>query len=216
MITGADLAHRQRLAWMPTISADVQAVLATDKVQFQGPEVAFVIAHDRYAARDALELIVVEYEQLTPVMGDARTALDPGAPLVRDNLAGRADNRIFDWAAGDKSATDAVFATADVVVGGDMLYPRRIWRRWRPAESWPTGPGGREAHLLGTSQAPHAHRTMYAMMAGLPEHKIRIISPDIGGGFGNKVPIYPGYLCAVAGAMLTGSPSNGSRTGRRT
>ena len=60
--------------------------------------------------------------------------------------------------------------------------------------------------IWATSQAPHAHRTLYAMVAGLPEHKIRVISPDIGGGFGNKVPIYPGYLCAIAGSMLTGRP----------
>ena len=205
VITGADLAA-QRLAWMPTISADVQAVLATDKVRFQGQEIAFVIAHDRYAARDALELIVVEYEQLTPVI-DARMALDPGAPLVRDDLAGRADNRIFDWTAGDKSATDAVFATADVVVGGNMVYPRS---HPAPLETcgvvadWDAVAG--KLTLWSTSQAPHAHRTLYAMITGLPEHKIRVISPDIGGGFGNKVPVYPGYLCAIAGAMLTGRP----------
>jgi len=57
-----------------------------------------------------------------------------------------------------------------------------------------------------TSQAPHAHRTLYAMITGLPEHKIRVVSPDIGGGFGNKVPIYPGYLCAIVGSTLTGRP----------
>ena len=57
-----------------------------------------------------------------------------------------------------------------------------------------------------TTQAPHAHRTLYALVAGLPEHKIRVISPDIGGGFGNKVPIYPGYLCAVVGSIVTGRP----------
>jgi carbon-monoxide dehydrogenase large subunit len=205
VITGADLAG-QRLAWMPTISGDVQAVLATDKVRFQGQEIAFVIAHDRYAARDALELIVVEYEPLTPVI-DARTALDPGAPLVRDDRAGLADNRIFDWTAGDKPATDAVFATADVVVGGDMVYPRS---HPAPLETcgvvadWDAVAG--KLTLWSTSQAPHAHRTLYAMITGLPEHKIRVISPDIGGGFGNKVPIYPGYLCAIAGAMLTGRP----------
>ena len=60
--------------------------------------------------------------------------------------------------------------------------------------------------VWATSQAPHAHRTLYAMVAGLPEHKIRVISPDIGGGFGNKVPIYPGYLCAITGSMITGRP----------
>jgi len=205
VITGRTLAGRN-LAWMPTLSADVQAVLATDKVRFQGQEVAFVVARDRYSARDALELINVEYEPL-PAVIDARTALDPGAEVIRDDLAGRADNRIFDWSAGSQAATDAVFATADVVVAQDMLYPRV-----HPAPLETCGAVADMDQVSGrltiwcTTQAPHAHRTLYALVTGLPEHKIRIISPDIGGGFGNKVPIYPGYLCAVVGAMITGRP----------
>src|SRR5216683_2842519 len=122
VITGRTLAGRN-LAWMPTLSADVQAVLATDKVRFQGQEVAFVVARDRYSARDALELINVEYDPLPPLV-DARLALHPDAPLVRDDLPGRADNKIFDWAAGDEAATEAAFAAAAVVVSGDMIYPR--------------------------------------------------------------------------------------------
>jgi aerobic carbon-monoxide dehydrogenase large subunit len=205
VITGEDLAERG-LAWMPTLSGDVQSVLATDKVRFQGQEVAFVVARDRYAARDALELILVEYEPLAPVI-DARTALDRGTPVVRDDLAGKHDNRIFDWEAGDKAATDAVFGRADVVVGCDMVYPRS-----HPAPLETCGIVAEIDAVSGkltiwsTTQAPHAHRTMYAMVTGLAEHKIRVVSPDIGGGFGNKVPIYPGYLCAVAAAMITGRP----------
>src|SRR5712691_8578975 len=107
VITGEDLADRG-MAWMPTLSADVQAVLATDKVRFQGQEVAFVVARDRYSARDALELISVEYEPL-PAVIDARLALDGQAPVIRDDLPGRAGNHIFDWEAGDRAATDAVF-----------------------------------------------------------------------------------------------------------
>jgi CO/xanthine dehydrogenase Mo-binding subunit len=87
VITGETLSA-QGLAWMPTLSGDVQAVLATDKVRFQGQEVAFVVAEDRYSARDALELIDVEYEPLPPVV-DARRALEPGAPVIRDDLEGR-------------------------------------------------------------------------------------------------------------------------------
>jgi carbon-monoxide dehydrogenase large subunit len=205
VITGADLVQRG-LAWMPTLSADVQAVLATDKVRFQGQEIAFVVARDRYSARDALELIVVEYEPLPPVV-DARRALDDDTPVIRDDLAGRQDNRIFDWSAGDKDATDAAFEAADVVVGCDMMYPRS-----HPAPLETCGIVADLDAVTGkltvwvTSQAPHAHRTMYAMVTGLPEHKIRVVSPDLGGGFGNKVPIYPGYLCAVAAATLTGRP----------
>ena len=205
VITGAMLEERQ-LAWMPTLSRDVQAVLATDKVRFQGQEVAFVVAEDAYAARDALELIDVEYEPL-PVVADATRALDPGAPVIRDDLAGQRDNHIFDWSAGDQAATDAAFAAADVIVRQDMLYPRS---HPAPLETCGTvadlDPVSGKLTVWCTSQAPHAHRTMYALLAGLPEHKIRIISPDIGGGFGNKVPIYPGYLCAVVGSMLTGKP----------
>src|ERR1700689_2236106 len=87
VITGETLAERG-LAWMPTMSGDTQAVLATDKVRFQGQEVAFVVAEDRYSARDALELIDVEYESL-PVVVDVRRALDREAPVIRDDLEGR-------------------------------------------------------------------------------------------------------------------------------
>jgi carbon-monoxide dehydrogenase large subunit len=205
VITGETLAARN-LAWMPTLSQDVQAVLATDKVRFQGQEVAFVVAEDRYSARDALELIHVEYEPLPPVI-DAEHALDPGAPVIRDDIAGKADNHIFDWAAGDQAATDAAFAAADVVVTQDMLYPRV-----HPAPLETCGAIADMDEISGkltiwsTSQAPHAHRTLYSLFLGVPEHKIRVISPDIGGGFGNKAPVYPGYICAIVGSMVTGRP----------
>jgi carbon-monoxide dehydrogenase large subunit len=205
VITGQTLAGL-KLAWMPTLSHDVQAVLATDKVRFQGQEVAFVVAEDRYSARDALELINVEYEPL-PAVIDARRALDPAAPVIRDDLEGRTDNHIFDWEAGDAAATDAAFAAAEVVVSRDILYPRS-----HPAPLETCGTVADFDKVTGkltvwsTTQAPHAHRTLYALVAGIPEHKIRIISPDIGGGFGNKVGIYPGYVCAVVGSIVTGHP----------
>ena len=205
VLTCADLAARG-LAWMPTLSQDRQAVLATDKVRFQGQEIAFVIAEDRYAARDALALIDVEYEPLDPVV-DARTALDDGVPVIRDDLAGKRDNHIFDWEAGDAAATDAVFVAADVVVAQDMLYPRV-----HPAPLETCGIVADHEPVAGrltvwvTSQAPHAHRTLLALVTGVAEHRIRVISPDVGGGFGNKVPIYPAYVCAVVGSMVTGAP----------
>ncbi|WP_405953829.1 aerobic carbon-monoxide dehydrogenase large subunit [Streptomyces phaeochromogenes] len=205
VITGETLAGLG-LAWMPTLSMDTQAVLATDKVRFQGQEVAFVVAEDHYAARDAIELIDVGYEPLDPVV-NARHALDPGAPVIRDDLEGRTDNHIFDWEAGDSAATDEVFARADVVVEQTMLYPRV-----HPAPLETCGavasmdPVDGKLTLYSTTQAPHAHRTLYAMVAGIPEHKIRVVSPDIGGGFGNKVGIYPGYVCAVVGSIVTGRP----------
>ncbi len=205
VITGDTMAERD-LAWMPTLFADTQAVLATDKVRFQGQEVAFVVAEDRYSARDALELIDVEYEPL-PAVVDARRALEPGTPVIRDDRPGRADNHIFDWETGDAAAADAVFAAAEVVVAQDMLYPRV-----HPAPLETCGIVADFDQVTGkltiweTTQAPHAHRVLYAMVAGLPEHKIRVISPDIGGGFGNKVPIYPGYVCAIVASMITGRP----------
>ncbi|XVV09721.1 aerobic carbon-monoxide dehydrogenase large subunit [Actinoplanes sp. CA-131856] len=205
VVTGAALAE-QGLAWMPTLSNDVQAVLATDKVRFQGQEVAFVVADDRYQARDALELIDVEYDVLDPVI-DVRKALAPDAPLIRDDLEGKADNHCFDWETGDEDATAAVFAKADVVVETDVVYPRV-----HPAPMETCGavadfdPIEGKLRLWSTTQAPHAHRTLYAIVAGLPEHKIQVIAPDIGGGFGNKVPIYPGYVCAIVASIVTGKP----------
>jgi carbon-monoxide dehydrogenase large subunit len=205
VITGKDL-EAQNLAWMPTLSYDTQAVLATDKVRFQGQEVAFVVADDRYSARDALELIDVEYEPL-PAVVNARKALDADAPLIRDDKEGQTNNHVFDWEAGDRAATDAVFERAEVTVAEDMLYPRV-----HPAPMETCGCVARfdavsgELTLWETTQAPHAHRTLYAIVAGLPEHKIRVISPDIGGGFGNKVGIYPGYVCAVVASIVTGKP----------
>ena len=205
VITGAVL-ETLSLAWMPTLSNDVQAVLATDKVRFQGQEVAFVVAEDPYAARDALELITVEYEPLDPVI-DALKSLDAGAPVIRDDIEGKTDNHIFDWESGDKANADAVFAAAEVVVKQDMLYPRV-----HPASIETCGtvasmdPVTGKLTVWSTNQAPHAHRTLYAIVAGIPEQKIQIISPDIGGGFGGKVGIYPGYVLAVVGSIVTGKP----------
>ncbi len=197
------------LAWMPTLSGDTQSVLATDKVRFQGQEVAFVVAEDHYSARDALQLIDVDYEPL-PVVADAKKAMDADAGVIRDDLD-RPDaphpNHIYDWEAGDAAHCDEVFAAAEVVVTQEMLYPRV-----HPAPMETCGsvadmnPVTGKLTLWTTTQAPHAHRTLYAIVAGLPEHKIQVISPDIGGGFGNKVGIYPGYVCSVVGSIVTGAP----------
>ncbi len=203
-------------AWMPTLSYDTQAVLATDKVRFQGQEVAFVIATDRYTAKDALELIDVDYEPLGAVM-DAKKAMDPSAPVIRDDK-GQTDNSITDvlgnkyWESGNAIGTQEAIdkAKADpncVVVTQEIMYPRV-----HPAPMETCGsvayldPVSGQLTLWTTSQAPHAHRTVYALVAGLPEHKIRIISPDVGGGFGNKVGVYPGYVLSVVGSIVTGKP----------
>jgi aerobic carbon-monoxide dehydrogenase large subunit len=206
VITAKDL-ETLGLAWMPTISYDSQAVLAGDKVRFQGQEVAFVIAEDRYSARDALELIDVEYDPL-PAVVNARKALDPDAPLIRDDKEGQTDNLASPlWEAGDAEEADRVFAEADVVVERDMIYPR-----CHPAPLETCGmiadmnPETGQLDLYNGNQAPNAHRTVYAQVAGLPEHMIRIMTNDIGGGFGNKVPVYPGYVCTIVGSIVTGRP----------
>jgi carbon-monoxide dehydrogenase large subunit len=205
VVTGELLAGYD-LAWMPTLSGDTQAVLATDKVRFQGQEVAAVIATDRYVAQDAAELIEVEYEDLEPIVNPQRS-LDADAPVIRDDKEGQASNLCYEWESGDKAATDAAFAEAAKVVSLETFYPRS---HPAPLETCgivadvdsTTG----QATLYMTSQAPHAHRTVFALVAGLPEQNIRIISPDIGGGFGNKVPVYPGYVVATAASLVIGKP----------
>ena len=205
VITGEALAAHN-LAWMPTLSGDTQAVLATDKVRFQGQEVAAVVAESAYIAKDALELIDVEYDVL-PAVSTPQQALADGAPLIRDDKEGQDSNHIYHWEAGDGEATARAFAEADRVVSLDTFYPRC---HPSPLETCgclaDVNPATGKATIYMTSQAPHAHRTLFAIVAGLPEHMIRIVSPDLGGGFGNKVPIYPGYVCATAASLLIGRP----------
>jgi carbon-monoxide dehydrogenase large subunit len=205
VVTG-ELMAQHNLAWMPTLSGDTQAVLATDKVRFQGQEVAAVIAEDLYTAKDALELIMVEYDPIEPIVTPQR-AMEPNAPVIRTDKEGQDSNHIYHWESGDKDATDRAFAGADVVVALDTFYPRS-----HPAPVETCGcvadinPATGQATIYMTSQAPHAIRTVFALVAGLPEENIRIVSPDIGGGFGNKVPVYPGYVVATAASLLLGRP----------
>ncbi len=205
VVTGEALAAHN-LAWMPTLSGDTQAVLATDKVRYQGQEVAAVVATDPYVARDAATLVEVEYDDL-PAITNPQQALAEGAVLIRDEKEGQTDNLVYEWETGNKETTDRAFAEADLIVSLETHYPRS-----HPAPMETCGavadinPATGEATIYLTSQAPHAHRTLFAIVAGLPEEKIRIISPDIGGGFGNKVPIYPGYVVATAASLLIGKP----------
>ncbi|HEY1330841.1 MAG TPA: aerobic carbon-monoxide dehydrogenase large subunit [Actinomycetota bacterium] len=205
VVTG-ELMAQHNLAWMPTLSYDTQAVLATDKVRFQGQEIAAVVAEDAYIAKDALELIDVDYEMLEAIITPQR-ALEADAPVIRDDKDDQKDNHIYHWESGDKEGTDKAFAEADRVVTLDTFYPR-----CHPAPLETCGivadvnAGTGQATLYMTSQAPHAIRTVFALVAGLPEENIRVISPDIGGGFGNKVPVYPGYVVATAASLLLGRP----------
>ena len=205
VVTG-ELMAQHNLAWMPTLSGDTQAVLATDKVRFQGQEVAAVVATHPYVARDALQLIDVDYEDL-PAITTPQQALEEGAVLIRDEKEGQESNLVYEWEAGDKATTDKAFAEAAKVVTLETHYPRS---HPSPLETCgivaDVNPVTGQATLYMTSQAPHAHRTVFALVAGLPEQNIRIVSPDIGGGFGNKVPVYPGYVVATAASLLLGKP----------
>jgi carbon-monoxide dehydrogenase large subunit len=214
VLTAADLAPLG-LHWMPTLAGDKQMVLADGKVLFQGQEVAYVIAEDRYIAADAVELVEVEYEEL-PVVVDPFKALEPDAPVLREDIAGkmegphgprRHDNHIFTWEQGDKEATEAVLSEADVVAE-EMIY----YHRTHPCPLETCGCVASmdkvtgKLTLWGTFQAPHAVRTVAALISGIAEHNIRVISPDIGGGFGNKVGVYPGYVCSIVASIVTGKP----------
>ena len=204
VITGQDL-EKAGLAWMPTLFHDRQMVLATGKVLFQSQEVAFVVAEDRYTAADAAELIEVEYEDL-PVLVDPHRALDADAPILRNDREEKT-NHIFHWEVGDRQAADQQLQNSPVRARVDAVF-----QRCHPAPLETCGCVADYNSATGrltvweTSQAPHAHRTLFALVAGIPENNIRIIAPDIGGGFGNKVPIYPGYVCAVVASLQLGRP----------
>jgi carbon-monoxide dehydrogenase large subunit len=208
VITGKDL-EKYNLHWMPTLMSDTQMVLPVEKVMYQAQEVAAVLATSRYAAADGAAAVEVQYEPL-PVVVDPRKALEPGAPVLRTDKKDKQDNHIWHWEWGDRAATDRAFGEAAVTVKEDIYLPRIHVASIETC--------GCVAHfdkvhdkltVWMTTQAPHAIRTVFALVAGhvgLAEHKIRIISPDIGGGFGGKVPVYPGYVIAVAASVLTGKP----------
>jgi aerobic carbon-monoxide dehydrogenase large subunit len=214
VLTAADL-KPLGLHYMPTLAGDVQAVLAEDKVLFQNQEVAFVIATDRYVAADAVELIEVEYEAL-PVSVDPFKAMASDAPLLREDLKDKTEgahgvrkhyNHIFTWEIGDKVGTDAAFDKAEVTIKELISYQRVHpcpLETCQCVASFDKIRG--ELTLWGTFQAPHVIRTVASLISKIPEHKIHVIAPDIGGGFGNKVGAYPGYICAVVASIVTGHP----------
>ena len=203
------------LHWMPTLAGDMAAVLADKKVHFQNQEIAFVVATDRYAATDGVQKVEVEYEALPPLI-DPKTALNDDAPVIRDDVAendevgqGRRHhpNHIFEWQVGDKDATDAAFEAAAVTIKEEIAYPRC---HPAPLETCccvaDMDAVNGKLTVYGTFQAPHVVRTVVSLITGLTESNIRIVSPDIGGGFGNKVGAYPGYICAAAASIVTGHP----------
>jgi aerobic carbon-monoxide dehydrogenase large subunit len=214
VLTAADL-KPLGLHYMPTLAGDVQAVLAEDKVLFQNQEVAFVIAEDRYIAADAVELVDVVYDPL-PCIVDPFRSMDPDAPILREDIRDKMDaahghrkhpNHIFEWSVGDKQATDETFERADVTIKelfvDHRTHPSPL-ETCQCVASMDKIKG--ELTLWGTFQAPHVIRTVVSLISGLPEHKIHVIAPDIGGGFGNKVGAYAGYVCSVVGSIVLGRP----------
>ncbi len=214
VLTAEDL-EPLSLHWMPTLAGDKQMVLADGKVCFQYQEVAFVIAEDRYVAADAIELVEVEYEEL-PVIIDGRRSMDDDAPVIREDLQGQDagahgerihPNHVFRWDVGEADATDKAFDSAPVTVSEDITY-----QRVHPCPMETCGCVSDFDKISGeltvylTSQAPHVVRTVVSMLSGIAESKVHVIAPDIGGGFGNKVGVYPGYVCAIVGSIVLGRP----------
>ncbi|HEX7794085.1 MAG TPA: aerobic carbon-monoxide dehydrogenase large subunit [Vicinamibacterales bacterium] len=203
VITGKDL-DAAGLDWLPTFHGlDKQMVLALGKVLYQYQEVAAVFADSREAAADGAEAVQVDYAPL-PVVADPFTAQTDKVLLRPDRE--QKTNHIFHWEVGDKDKTARALASSP------RHIKQRMWfQRCHPAPLEPCGcvayfdtMGRLQFHV--TSQAPHVYRTAFSLVTGIPEDKIHVISPDLGGGFGNKVPIYPGYVCAVVGALKIGRP----------
>jgi len=203
VIRGKDL-EAANLAWMPTLMSDKQMVLPVERVMYQSQEVAAVVADSRYAAADGVAAVEVEYEPL-PVVVDPKKALEPDAPILRPDRKEQT-NRIWHWEVGDRAGTEKALKESDVVVHEDLYIPRIHVSSIETCGCVASFDAMGKLTVWMTTQAPHAIRTVFALVAGLPEQKIRIISPDIGGGFGGKVPVYPGYVLAVVAALKTGHP----------
>jgi aerobic carbon-monoxide dehydrogenase large subunit len=204
VITGEDL-DAAKLEWLPTFHGfDKQMVLALGKALYQYQEVAGVIATTREIANDGAELVEVEYEPLDPVVSPFQSKEDK--IILRDDRETKT-NHIYHWEVGDKDKTSAALANSAVRIQERILSPR-----CHPAPLEPCGMVADMNKATGrltvymTSQAPHVHRTAFSLVTGIPEDKIHVISPDVGGGFGNKVPVYPGYVVAAVASVIIGVP----------
>nr|WP_249788622.1 xanthine dehydrogenase family protein molybdopterin-binding subunit [Bradyrhizobium sp. G127] len=178
--------------------------MAPETVRFVGNAVAVVIAETRNQARDAAEAVEVAYEEL-PVAADIRAAIAPDAPQIHPEAPG---NVIYDWTIGDEAATNEAFKKAANVVAMDIvnnrlspnaMEPRAAVAEYDPAEEHFT--------LYTTSQNPHVARLVLSAFYNVAqEHKLRVIAPDVGGGFGSKIFIYPEEMVALWASKRTGRP----------
>jgi len=187
-------------------------VLEVDRVTHTGMGVAVVVAEDRYTAEDALALIDVDWEPL-PVVTDAEKATQPGAPQLHENAP---NNIVMNWECGNKEATDSALAASDVVIKQRLVNQRLI-----PTSMEPRGciaqylPASEEYTVWMTSQDPHIMRLlMTAFVFGIPETKMRVIAPQIGGAFGTKIFLYPEYCLITALSKKLGRPVKWMETRR--
>ncbi|HZW89499.1 MAG TPA: molybdopterin cofactor-binding domain-containing protein [Myxococcaceae bacterium] len=209
VFTGKDLAEGGvnpiPVGWLlPGIKTPEFRAIAVDRVRHVGEAVAVVVAESAAIARDAAELVQVDYEEL-PVVVDAVAALRPGAPQVHESAP---DNRCFHWEIGDKARTDAALRGAAKVVRTRLVNQRLIANAIEPRASLASyQPATDELTLWVTSQNPHVHRLiMGAFVLGLPEQSFRVISPDVGGGFGSKIFVYPEEVAVAWLAKKLGVP----------
>jgi carbon-monoxide dehydrogenase large subunit len=205
--TGADLADDwpNGLPCFWPVSDDIKLVkhlpLATDKARFAGDGVAVVVAESRAAAKDAAELVDVEYEPL-PAVTDVEEALADGAPLVHDDAPG---NTAYTWslAAGE---VDRVFADAEVTVKRRYRQQRLIPTAMEPRGTLCEVTAAGDVTVTTATQGPHIMRTAYTLVLGIPEAKVRVIAPDVGGGFGSKLDVYAEDAIVIALARRLGRP----------
>jgi carbon-monoxide dehydrogenase large subunit len=189
-------------ASLPGLRVPYHSVLARDRVYFVGHPVAVVVARDRYIARDAVDRIEVDYEPL-PAVADPEKALEPGAPAVHPEWP---DNIAFTYhqEAGD---VDKAFAEADVVVKqrivSQRLIPTALETRGVVAD-WRSGE--RSLTIYSSTQIPHLMRTLVAQALGLPENRLRVVAPEVGGGFGSKLNVYAEEILMGFVAMKIGKP----------
>ena len=178
--------------------------IAVDRVRYVGDAVAVVIAEDRFAARDAAEKVEVDYEVL-PAVVDAAKAIEPGAPAVHDEAP---DNISFKWELGDKAATDEAMSKADRVFKLEFVNQRLIPNAMEPRSAiGDYNPIRDELTLYTSSQNPHLIRLLLsAFVLNMPEHKVRVISPDVGGGFGSKIFHYPEEIIVSWASKKIGRP----------
>jgi carbon-monoxide dehydrogenase large subunit len=171
---------------VPEMKMPTHYALAVNKVYFVGHPVAVVVAEDRYLARDALDLIEVDYEELPPVT-DPQKALQPDAPIIHEDLG---TNLAFEWKI-EGGDVDAAFAQAEVVVRQEFVNQRLIPVPMEPRcvlAEWDAG--NRLLTIWTSTQIPHLVRSLVAGMLNLPENHVRVIAPDVGGGFGQKLQVY--------------------------